>query len=125
MSNPQFLMLNAQFAILALLLPAGLILVAGGALKGRRPAQSAVAGLGALARQQFQGFDEQRFSGPGLAGKDGEPAVKPDVEIIDDREIFYGEFKEHKSLVRAHPQTASFGPVRRFRSFGILEIEKL
>jgi Amt family ammonium transporter len=49
MSNPQFLTLNAQFAILALLLPAGLILVAGGALKGRRPAQSAVAGLGALA----------------------------------------------------------------------------
>jgi Amt family ammonium transporter len=42
-------MLNAQFAILALLLPAGLILVAGGALAGRRPAKSAVAGLGALA----------------------------------------------------------------------------
>jgi len=42
-------MLNAQFAILALLLPAGLILIAGGALAGRRPAKSAVAGLGALA----------------------------------------------------------------------------
>lgn len=42
-------MLNAQSAILALLLPAGLILIAGGALKGRRPAKSAVAGLGALA----------------------------------------------------------------------------
>jgi Amt family ammonium transporter len=42
-------MLNSQFAILALLLPAGLILVAGGALAGRRPAKSAVAGLGALA----------------------------------------------------------------------------
>lgn len=42
-------MLNAEFAILALLLPAGLILIAGGALAGRRPAKSAVAGLGALA----------------------------------------------------------------------------
>jgi Amt family ammonium transporter len=42
-------MLSAQYAILALLLPAGLILIAGGALKGRRPAKSAVAGLGALA----------------------------------------------------------------------------
>ncbi|MGD9145508.1 MAG: hypothetical protein PVI80_08100, partial [Anaerolineae bacterium] len=42
-------MLNAQFAVLALLLPLGLILIAGGALTGRRPAKSAVAGLGALA----------------------------------------------------------------------------
>jgi Amt family ammonium transporter len=42
-------MLSAQYAILALLLPAGLILIAGGALRGRRPAKSAVAGLGALA----------------------------------------------------------------------------
>jgi Amt family ammonium transporter len=42
-------MLNAQFAVLALLLPLGLILIAGGALAGRRPAKSAVAGLGALA----------------------------------------------------------------------------
>jgi Amt family ammonium transporter len=47
--NSQVSMLNAQFAILALLLPAGLILIAGGALAGRRPAKSAVAGLGALA----------------------------------------------------------------------------
>lgn len=42
-------MLNAQFAVLALLLPAGLILIAGGSLAGHRPAKSAVAGLGALA----------------------------------------------------------------------------
>jgi len=42
-------MLSAQFAVLALLLPLGLILIAGGALAGRRPAKSAVAGLGALA----------------------------------------------------------------------------
>jgi Amt family ammonium transporter len=42
-------MLSAQYAVLALLLPAGLILISGGALKGRRPAKSAVAGLGALA----------------------------------------------------------------------------
>ena len=42
-------MLNAQSSILALLLPIGLILVAGGALAGRRPAKSAVAGLGGLA----------------------------------------------------------------------------
>ena len=47
--NTEFSILNAQFAILALLLPAGLILIAGGALAGRRPAKSAVAGLGALA----------------------------------------------------------------------------
>jgi Amt family ammonium transporter len=47
--DSQFSMLNAQFAVLALLLPLGLILIAGGALKGRRPAKSAVAGLGALA----------------------------------------------------------------------------
>jgi Amt family ammonium transporter len=47
--NIEFSMLHAQFAILALLLPAGLILIAGGALAGRRPAKSAVAGLGALA----------------------------------------------------------------------------
>jgi Amt family ammonium transporter len=42
-------MLSAQFAVLALLLPIGLILLAGGGLAGRRPAKSAVAGLGALA----------------------------------------------------------------------------
>lgn len=42
-------MLNSQFALLALLLPVGLILIAGGGLAGRRPAKSAVAGLGALA----------------------------------------------------------------------------
>jgi Amt family ammonium transporter len=47
--NDQLSMLYAQFAVLALLLPAGLILVGGGALVGRRPAKSAVAGLGALA----------------------------------------------------------------------------
>jgi Amt family ammonium transporter len=49
MTNDQILMLSAQFAVLALLLPAGLILLAGGGLAGRRPAKSAVAGLGALA----------------------------------------------------------------------------
>jgi Amt family ammonium transporter len=42
-------MLNALFALFALLLPAGLLLIAGGSLAGRRPAKSAVAGLGALA----------------------------------------------------------------------------
>jgi Amt family ammonium transporter len=42
-------MLSIQFAALALLLPTGLILIAGGGLAGRRPAKSAVAGLGALA----------------------------------------------------------------------------
>jgi hypothetical protein len=49
MNNSQLITLNSQFAILALLLPAGLILIAGGGLAGRRPAKSAVAGLGALA----------------------------------------------------------------------------
>jgi Amt family ammonium transporter len=49
MDNSQLLLLNLQFAVLALLLPAGLILIAGGGLAGRRPAKSAVAGLGALA----------------------------------------------------------------------------
>jgi Amt family ammonium transporter len=48
MNDSQFL-LNTSFALLALLLPAGLILIAGGGLAGRRPARSAVAGLGALA----------------------------------------------------------------------------
>lgn len=42
-------MTNSLSAVLALLLPAGLILLAAGALTGRRPAKSAVAGLGALA----------------------------------------------------------------------------
>ncbi len=49
MDNSAFSTLNVQSAILAFLVPAGLILVAGGALAGRRPARSAVAGLGALA----------------------------------------------------------------------------
>jgi Amt family ammonium transporter len=49
MNDSQFTLLNSQFAILALLLPVGLILIAGGGLAGRRPARSAVAGLGALA----------------------------------------------------------------------------
>lgn len=49
MTYTQVSIVNAQFAILALLLPVGLILIAGGALTGRRPAKSAVAGLGALA----------------------------------------------------------------------------
>ena len=47
--NDQFSVINAQLAILALLAPAGLILIAVGALSGRRPAKSAVAGLGAMA----------------------------------------------------------------------------
>jgi Amt family ammonium transporter len=42
-------MFNTQFALLALFLPTGLILLAAGALRGRRPTQAAVAGLGALA----------------------------------------------------------------------------
>jgi len=42
-------MQNVQSAIWALLLPVGLILLAGGGLAGQRPARSAVAGLGALA----------------------------------------------------------------------------
>ncbi|MGD8474217.1 MAG: hypothetical protein PVH59_08830 [Anaerolineae bacterium] len=45
----QFSTLNAVLAIFSLLLPAGLILIAGGALAGRRPAKSAVAGIGGLA----------------------------------------------------------------------------
>ncbi len=49
MNNEQCAVGYAPFAILALLLPVGLILVAGGGLAGRRPARSAVAGLGALA----------------------------------------------------------------------------
>ncbi len=49
MNNSQFLLLNTTSALLALLLPTGLILIAGGALAGRRAARSAVAGLGALA----------------------------------------------------------------------------
>jgi len=49
MDNTQFTILNAQFAVLALLLPAGLLLISGAGLPGRRPAQSAMAGLGALA----------------------------------------------------------------------------
>jgi Amt family ammonium transporter len=49
MDNSQLSMLNVQSAVLAWLFPAGLILIAGGALAGRRPAKSAVAGLGALA----------------------------------------------------------------------------
>jgi Amt family ammonium transporter len=49
MNNSQFLLLSSQFAILALLLPAGLILAASGGLAGRRPAKAAMAGLGALA----------------------------------------------------------------------------
>ncbi len=45
MTNDEYV----QFSLLAFLLPIGLILVAGGGLAGRRPAKSAVAGLGALA----------------------------------------------------------------------------
>jgi Amt family ammonium transporter len=49
MNNEQLLVFTAQSAILALLVPIGLILIAGGGLTGRRPARSAVAGLGAFA----------------------------------------------------------------------------
>ncbi len=67
--NDQFSVLNALLAILALLLPAGLILIAGGALAGRRPAKSAVAGLGAVALAAISfwafGFAFQ-FGGVGL-----------------------------------------------------------
>jgi Amt family ammonium transporter len=69
MNNSQLMTLNLQFAILALLLPAGLMLIAGGALAGRRPARSAVAGLGALALSAIGywacGFALQ-FGGVGL-----------------------------------------------------------
>ena len=40
MNNSQFLIFSSQLAILALLLPAALILLAGGSLAGRRPARS-------------------------------------------------------------------------------------
>jgi Amt family ammonium transporter len=49
MDNTQFAILSAQFAVLALLLPAGLLLISGAGLAGRSPARSAMAGLGALA----------------------------------------------------------------------------
>lgn len=49
MNNSLLSLLNTSFALVALLLPVGLILLAGGGLAGRRPARSAVAGLGALA----------------------------------------------------------------------------
>ncbi|MFC2023259.1 hypothetical protein ACFLT5_00810 [Chloroflexota bacterium] len=49
MDTTQLFLLNTPLAVLALLLPAGLILIAGGSLAGRRPAKSAVAGLGAIA----------------------------------------------------------------------------
>jgi Amt family ammonium transporter len=49
MNNTQTLAFSALFALLGLLLPTGLILIAGGGLAGRRPAKSAVAGLGGLA----------------------------------------------------------------------------
>jgi Amt family ammonium transporter len=49
MTDTQVLTFSAPLAVLALLLPIGLILLAGGSLAGRRPARSAVAGLGALA----------------------------------------------------------------------------
>jgi ammonium transporter, Amt family len=69
MNNSQFLIFSSQLAILALLLPAGLILLAGGSLAGHRPARSAVAGLGALALTAISfwacGFAFQ-FGGVGL-----------------------------------------------------------
>lgn len=49
MNNSQSFAFSALFALLGLLLPTGLILIAGGGLAGRRPAKSAVAGLGGLA----------------------------------------------------------------------------
>jgi Amt family ammonium transporter len=49
MNSSQLLVFTSQSAILALLLPAGLILVAISALAGRRPARAAAAGLGAYA----------------------------------------------------------------------------
>lgn len=48
MNNPISL-LSSLSAIVALLLPTGLLLIAGSGLAGRRPARSAVAGLGAIA----------------------------------------------------------------------------
>ena len=45
----QLYLLSAQFAVLALMLPAGLILISGSGLAGSRAAKSAVAGLSAVA----------------------------------------------------------------------------
>jgi Amt family ammonium transporter len=53
MENTQILIISSQFAILTLLLPVGLILISGAGLAGRRPAKSAMAGLGALALAAF------------------------------------------------------------------------
>jgi len=47
--DSQYSNVNSLFAALGLLVPAAFILIAGGGLAGRRPAKSAVAGLGALA----------------------------------------------------------------------------
>jgi Amt family ammonium transporter len=47
--NSQLTLINTPLALVALLLPAGLVLVAVGTLPGRRPARAAVAGLGGLA----------------------------------------------------------------------------
>ena len=49
MDTNQLTLLSAQFAIMALLLPAGLILISGSGLAGSRAAKSAVAGLAAVA----------------------------------------------------------------------------
>ena len=74
---------------------------------------AAVAHLGrvrAAAGEQQQRIDQQRLSGPGLAGDDGHAGAERDLRFGDDREILDGEGFQHGM---------NRGNVRRNASMGL------
>jgi hypothetical protein len=53
------------------------------------------AAVGAQAREQSKGIDQQRLAGAGLARNDGESAGEIQFRATDDGEILDGEVYEH------------------------------
>ncbi len=67
---------------------------------GALGARAQLAQLEAVAQQQRQRIEEDRFSGAGFAREDGQAAVELDVERGNDDEIANREKAQHRGLAR-------------------------
>ena len=59
------------------------------------------AGIAAAAERQPQGIEQDRFSGAGLAGKNGQPVFERDIEFFDKHDVANRQRVEHAPLIAA------------------------
>ena len=55
------------------------------------------AGIGALAAQETQRIDQQRFAGPGFTGNDGHAGAEGQLGGTDNGEIGDGKAGQHRA----------------------------